>query len=138
MVWRLTRTRRARSDAPMPRPLRISATRLLTRFFKSNTVVYTGLPRNCRSSEVDLAGEFEDAGIARAGNRTERRASKNSVGIVQRRGVRDVEHFRAKFHIHPLRNAKCLAQHQIGILKSRPANWIARTASDYKLRGGRE
>ena len=56
--------------------------------------------------EMDLAHEFEHAGIARAGDRTERRASEASVGIVQRRGVRHVESFRAEFEVHALRECE--------------------------------
>src|SRR5260370_31519537 len=88
--------------------------------------------------EVDFSNKLEDAGITRAGDRTESRASEASVGIIQRRRVRHIESFRAEFEVHALRDTERLSEHQIRILKSRSANRIARAGSNHKLGRRRE
>src|SRR5260370_8566364 len=85
--------------------------------------------------EVDLAHEFEHPRVASTRDRAERGAPKTSIRIIQRRGVGYIERFRAKFEPRALSNAKCLADHQVRILKSRPTDWIARIVPDDKLWG---
>src|SRR5512144_466186 len=106
MVWRLTRTRRAKSDAPTPLLLRISPSRFLTGVFTMSIFPPDRL-------KMDLRGEFEVARIAGTGNQAEGRVAEARVRIVQRRRIRHIEGFRAECKAHLLRNRKRLADHHI-------------------------
>src|SRR6202158_1256878 len=85
--------------------------------------------------EVDFPHELEHPWISRAGDRSKSRASEASAGIVQRRGVRDVEDFGAEFEVHAFRDPECFSDHQVCILETGATDRVARTVADHKLGG---
>src|SRR5947209_6846755 len=87
---------------------------------------------------MDLPDEFEIARIASAGNGTEGGTPENPVRIVQRRRIRDIKRLRPKLEAQPFRDAKCLPDHQVGVLQTRPPHRVPRAVSDYELRSRRK
>src|SRR5579862_2326545 len=87
---------------------------------------------------MELPDELEIPRITRGRDRPESSASEGGVRIVQRRRVAHVERFGAKLEADSLRDPEHFADHDVGILKSRPADWIARAVADRELRRRRE
>src|SRR5579871_5801153 len=83
---------------------------------------------------MDLTNKLKVARIASAGDGAERGTPENPVRIVQRRGVRNIEHFRAKLKAYTLADPKCFSNHQIRLLQARTAYWIPRARTDDELR----